>query len=219
MECLPGKVNKAEYLILHMLSLKEINKKLEEFKSSEDKINYLNKLLKEINDKELVQELKRIIKDLEESLENKLEQVEIPQARKIIREIDLNETEQEAEEIHNRVVRQRIPRQQIINEDREIDFSYSSVTNYENVQLYNLKPSDYNNMQNSFEHGSITQRLIRENILNPLNPITEVERENLSNKLREMMPGIPEEKILIYRAQIEEDIKKNEKIKYIPRLI
>jgi len=202
-----------------MLSLKEIKKKLEEFKSNTNKIDYINKLLKEINDKELIKELKKIIKDLKESLENRLEQVEIPQARKIIREIDLNETENEAEEINNRVLRQRIPKQQSINENREIDFSYSSIANYGNIHLYDLKPSDYNNMQNSFEPNSITQRLIRENILNPLIPITEVERENLSNKLREMMPGIPEEKILIYRAQIEEDIKKNEKIKYIAKLI
>lgn len=202
-----------------MLSLKEIKKKLEEFKSADDKLDYINKLLKKINDKELVQELKKIIKNLEESLENKLEQVEIPQARKIIREIDLNETENEAEEIHNQVLRQRIPRQQDINEERGADFSYSSVADYGNVHLYNLKPSDYDNMQNSFEPNSITNRLIRENILNPLIPITEVERENLGNKLREMMPGIPEEKILIYRTQIEEDIKKNEKIKYIAKLI
>lgn len=72
-------------------------------------------------------------------------------------------------------------------------------------------------MQNSFDNDFLKQSIVRENVLNPENVITEVEKENLGRKLRESMPGASEEKILMYQAKLSDELRKDEKAKYIAR--
>ena len=204
-----------------MLTIKEILKKLEEFENNQDKLNYLYELLDELEDEDLINEVKELITELEESLETKLEDVEIPQTRKVAREIDLNEVEQDVEQLQRNLPQRQTARPDLAirqNEGEETEFNYSSISNYSATQLYTPQLFDYQTLQSAFDTGFIEQRLVRENILNPERAMTDIEKENLGKKLRETMPGASEEKILMYQAKITEDLKKDEKIRYIARL-
>jgi hypothetical protein len=204
-----------------MLTIKDILKKLEKIEDNQDKLNYLYGVLDEIEDEELSKEIKEIIKKLEESLESKLGEVEIPQVKKITREIDLNELEQDVEQVQRNLPQRQTPRPDLAirqNEGEETEFNYSSISNYSTAQLYSPQSFDYQTLQRAFDTGFIEQSLVRENILNPERTITDIEKENLNKKLRETMPGSSEERILMYQAKITEDLKKDEKIKYVPRL-
>lgn len=210
MECLPG----------NMISIKEILKKLEEFETNEDKIDYLNEVLDETEDENLAKELNKILDELENNLETKLSSIEIPQARKIIREIDLDEAEQNAEQIQNKIQRQTARPDLTIrqNDNENLDLKYSSNNNYSNAKIYSQGSFDYNSMQKSFETDFMKSNIVRENILNPETALTEIEKENLAKKLRESMPGVSEEQLIMYQARITDELKKDEKSKYIGRL-
>ncbi len=202
-----------------MKDLEKILKKLEEFESNEDKIDFLYSLLEELDDEDLVNDIKKIIKTLEEGLENKLE-IDVP-LRKIAREIDFDESELDVEQIQ-RGLSQGTPGRPdlaIRNQDNEdLSFNYSGSSNYSTASLYSPTSFDYQTLQNSFDNDFMKQSVVRENILNPENVITEVEKENLNKKLRESMPGASEERILMYQAKLTDELKKDEKAKYIARL-
>ena len=205
-----------------MLTIKEIIEKLEELETNEDRLEYLNSILDETEDEELKDNIKDVIKKLEESLENKLEQTDIPVMRKAMREIDFNEIEDDIETVQ-RNISQRSPGRPDLairqNQDEDsLNFNYSSNNNYSNASLYNSGSFNYQTLQNSFDNDVMKQNLVRENILNPERVITEVEKENLSKKLRETMPGASEERILMYQAKISDELRKDEKSKYIARL-
>lgn len=212
MECLPGKI----------MNIKEIKKNLEEFEDNQDKLDYLYKLLDKNEDEELINEIKILIEGLEESLENKLEQTDIPIMRKAVREIDFNEVEEDVETIQRNISQRNVGRPDLTirqNQDEDnLNFNYSSNNNYSSASLYNPGSFDYQTLQNSFDNDVMKQNLVRENILDPERVITEVEKENLSKKLRENMPGASEEKILMYQAKISDELRKDEKTKYIARL-
>lgn len=208
-----------------MLTIKEIIKKLEEFDTDEDKLFYLKKLSEEIEDKDLIGQIEELIRGFELSLEDKLEDkfgdMELPPLRKIAREVDLSGAEQEVEQLQREVTGQRNQRPDLIirqEEDHDNNFNYTSNNNYASANLYVAESFDYQILQNSFNSEIIKQNLVRENILNPEMPLTEMEKENLSKKLRETMPGLSPEQLLIYQSKISEDLRKDEKSKYIPRL-
>ncbi|MEK6907443.1 MAG: hypothetical protein AABW45_02850 [Nanoarchaeota archaeon] len=203
-----------------MVTIEDIIKKLEELESNEDRLEYLNSILDEIEDDELKENIKEIIKKLEDSLETKLEMQDTPSLRKIAREMDFDEAELDVEQIQ-RNTQQRNARPDLTirqSEDNEANFSYSSNNNYSNTQLYSQGLFDYQTLQGSSNLDLVKQNLVRENILNPESPSTELERENLSKKLRESMPGMSEENLLIYQNKISTELKKDEKAKYIARL-
>jgi len=204
-----------------MLNVKDIIKKLEELENNQEKINFLNKLLEEIDDEELINEIKGLIEELKESLESKLENIEIP-VRKIAREMEIDDTELDVEQIQRNLPQRQTARPDLtirqMQEDEDLSFSYSSNTNYANTQLYAPQLFDYQTLQQSFNNDFMKQNIVRESILNPETPLNEVERENLSRKLRESMPGASEENLLMYQAKISSEIKKDEKIKYVARL-
>jgi len=200
-----------------MVKLEEIKKKLNEL-DNEEKLNYLEELLDEIEDEGLIEEIENLIKNLKDNLENRLN-VEIPLARKVIREIDFDEAESDVENI-NRSVSKSFQRPDLVlreKEDEEKFKGYQAKNNYSNFSIYEQEIFSYDKFQR-MDVESVKQNLIRENILNPGGNITDFERENLNKKLREAMPGMSEEKLFEYQARIIDDLKKDEKMKYITRL-
>ena len=202
-----------------MADIKKILEKLEELETNEEKVEFLKELLKEIDDEDLINEVKELIKGLEENLESKLN-VDVP-LRKISREIDIDDNELDVEQIQRNLPQRQAARPDLAirqNEEDSGEFRYSSNSNYSNLALYSPQAFDYQTLQSSFNTDIMKQNIVRESILNPESSLTEIEKENLGKKLRESMPGASEEKILMYQAKITDELKKDEKSRYIARL-
>lgn len=204
-----------------MLNIKDIIKKLEELETNQEKIDFLNEILEEVDDEELINEIKELIDGLKENLETKLENIDVP-IRKITREIEIDDTELDVEQIQRdlpqrqgQAARPDLAIRQA--EDENASFSYSSNTNYASTQLYTPQLFDYQTLQQSFNNDFMKQNIVRESVLNPETPLNDVEKENLSRKLRESMPGASEEDLLMYQGRIARDVKKDEKTKYVAR--
>jgi len=202
-----------------MADIKKILEKLEELETNEEKVEFLKELLKELDDEDLINEVKELIKGLEENLESKLN-VDVP-LRKISREIDIDDNELDVEQIQRNLPQRQAARPDLAirqNEEDSGEFRYSSNSNYSNLALYSPQAFDYQTLQSSFNTDIMKQNIVRESILNPESSLTEIEKENLGKKLRESMPGASEEKILMYQAKITDELKKDEKSRYIARL-
>ncbi|AJF63000.1 MAG: hypothetical protein QT11_C0001G0872 [archaeon GW2011_AR20] len=202
-----------------MMDFKNILKKLEELETNEEKVEFLKGLLEELDDEDLINEVKELIKEFEEDLESKLN-VDVS-LRKISREIDIDDNELDAEQIQRNLPQRQAARPDLAirqNEEDLGEFRYSSNSNYSNLALYSQQSFDYQTLEGSFNTDIMKQNLVRESILNPESSLTEIEKENLGKKLRESMPGASEEKILIYQAKITDELKKDEKSRYIARL-
>ncbi len=201
------------------MDFKNILKKLEELETNEEKVEFLKGLLEELDDEDLINEVKELIKEFEEDLESKLN-VDVS-LRKISREIDIDDNELDAEQIQRNLPQRQAARPDLAirqNEEDLGEFRYSSNSNYSNLALYSQQSFDYQTLEGSFNTDIMKQNLVRESILNPESSLTEIEKENLGKKLRESMPGASEEKILIYQAKITDELKKDEKSRYIARL-
>src|SRR3989338_5415283 len=161
-------------------------------------------------------DFKNILKKLEE-LETNEEKVEF--LKGLLEELDDNELD--AEQIQRNLPQRQAARPDLAirqNEEDLGEFRYSSNSNYSNLALYSQQSFDYQTLEGSFNTDIMKQNLVRESILNPESSLTEIEKENLGKKLRESMPGASEEKILIYQAKITDELKKDEKSRYIARL-
>ena len=202
-----------------MKTIKDILEKLEELETNEDKLNYLYEILDEIEDEDLINNVKTLIQELDESLETKLENIEVP-IRRINREMDFDDIELDVEEVQRNIARPQARPDLVIrqNEEEESSFNYTSNTNYASAQLYSQGSFDYQTLQRSSQDDFMKNNLIRESILSPEGAVTELEKENLSRKLRETMPGSSEEQIIMYQSRITDELKKDVKSKYVARL-
>ena len=210
------------------MDVKEILKNLEKLKSNEDKIKYLNEILKKIKDKDLIEEIKELIQELKDSLESKIEDVVIPVSRR--REIELDEVESDIETQERQVVRQRsIPRQQIIlpreNDDKETRYDIAN-SNYKPVNttpVYqtNQPFSTYENisLQNQMNTKMVEEILVKERDFNIGQVIGDAQREEIRDTIERFVPNASAEEKIRAEEQVMYDMKfKNKDLKYIAKL-
>ncbi len=198
------------------MKFKDILKELEDIEDNKEKISYLNKLLKEIQDKDLIKQVKELIKEFEEDLEGKLEEeIVITPSRK--REIELDDAEHDIE-IQEEQIRPRVQRQTInlnAEENREVRYE-NNVTYQTRIQapVYqgNQISTAYELMsqQLNMKIGLIEEVLIKERDFNIGQVINESQREEIKETIDKIIPhASPEEKIMaekkvIYNLQSKE---------------
>src|SRR3989344_1742807 len=127
-----------------MMDFKNILKKLEELETNEEKVEFLKGLLEELDDEDLINE----VKELEEDLESKLN-VDVS-LRKISREIDIDDNELDAEQIQRNLPQRQAARPDLAirqNEEDLGEFRYSSNSNYSNLALYSQQSFDYQTLE------------------------------------------------------------------------
>ncbi len=207
------------------MNIKDIKKQLEKLEDNEDKLEYLNKLLEQVEDEKLKEFIKSLIKDIE-SLESKLEK--LPDLTPIRRQVELDEVEHDIESREVQITPQRsIARPDLMMMPREQE---NIETNYApgNYSI-NLVPEYLTQTITTYESfategaeiSKIEQNLVRENILNPESPLSELTREQLHVRVRELMPFASPEEVIRYEANIItglRDTKKAERLKYIPKV-
>ncbi len=210
------------------MELKDILKALEKLKNNKDKIDYINKIIKEIKDKELIEELKELIKELEEDLEEKLDNVDIPLARR--REIELDEVESDIEVQERQVARQRpairpdiiLPRE---NDEREtryeaVNANYKPASNaptYQTSQTF----SNYENMslQSQVNTKLVEEILVKERDFDVGQVINDFQREEIRDTIDRFLPNASTEEKIRAEQQVIYDMKfKNKDLQYIAKI-
>ena len=211
------------------MKIKDILNNLEEIESNEDKLNYLKELLKEMKDKDLIEEIKEIINELQEDLETKLEEdVKITPVQK--RQIKFDEAEHDIEIEQEEITpRQRQVTRPIINlprTDNETEVRYDASSNY---QSRNVTPiyqttqsfSNYENisLQNQMNTKMVEEILIKERDFNVGQVINDVQREEIRETIDRFIPSASFEKKIKAEQQVMYDMKfKNKDLKYITKL-
>ena len=210
------------------MEIKDILKALEKLKDNKDKINYINKIIKEIKDKELIEELKELVKELEEDLEEKIDNVDIPLARR--REIELDEVESDIEVQERQAARQRpVIRPNIIlpREEDEKETRYEAVnSNYKqvsNAPVYQTSPlfSNYDNisLQSQIDTNFVEQTLVREMDFDVGQVINDVQKEEIRSTIDKLLPNISTEERITAEDKVMYEMKfKNKDLQYIVKL-
>ena len=209
------------------MKIKDILENLEEIEDNKDKLKYLKEIIKKINDEELIKEIKDIINGLEESLENKLDKVEI--SHNIRREMQFDEAESDIE-LQERQIRQRPlirPDLNLSNLDNEKEVRYENVnSNYKPVNAIpvyqSAQPfSSYENiaLQNQLNTKLVEEILIKEKDFNVGQMINDVQREEIRDTIDKFIPSASVEEKIRAEQQIVYDMKfKNKDLKYAIKL-
>ena len=209
------------------MKLKDILKKLEEFESNDERLDYLKELLKDIEDEELITQIEELINELEENLETKLEDIKITLGRR--RELEIEDVKTDLETQERQITRQRINRPDInlsnINLDQENEVRYDTTQTYQSQS----RPV-YQAPQSFFDYQSLTQKdqintrmveeiLIKEDILSVGEAISESKRDQLRETVERFMPNASTEERINAEKQIMYDMKlKGKELRYIPKL-
>ena len=209
------------------MKLKDILKKLEEFESNDERLDYLKELLKDIEDEELITQIEELINELEENLETKLEDIKITLGRR--RELEIEDVKTDLETQERQITRQRINRPDInlsnINLDQENEVRYDTTQTYQSRS----RPV-YQAPQSFFDYQSLTQKdqintrmveeiLIKEDILSVGEAISESKRDQLRETVERFMPNASTEERINAEKQIMYDMKlKGKELRYIPKL-
>ena len=110
-----------------MVNLHEIEKSLKKLKSNNDRLNYLNDLLKEIDDKKLIKLIEKLIEDIKEL--DSIAQIEIK--GKVDWSIPRNE-----EPVQERRLERQVASEPIVEKKKEEDFKGIRYDLPSNLELY-----------------------------------------------------------------------------------
>ena len=207
------------------MNIKDIKKQLEKLENNEDRLDYLKKLLKKVDDEELEEAILSLIKGIE-GLESKLEN--LPDIAPTRRQLELDDVEHDIEtqeiQVAPRQTRARPDLNILQREEENIETNYTTSNYTINLVPQYLTQSiiSYESLANQgIETSRIEESLIRENILNPESPLTDLSREQLHVKVRDLMPFASTEEIIKYEDKVLWDLKDSKKsshLKYIPKL-
>lgn len=130
-----------------MVSLNEINENIKRLRNNRDKISYLEKILKEINDKKLIDNIKGLIQDLKE-----LEEVIQVETRKKVEWSLPEEIPEERITLEKQVISTPIIREEK-KDERRIDYGLQNNVDFYNNKKTNNSDSGYKPANSSAYQG------------------------------------------------------------------
>lgn len=209
------------------MELKDILKAIEKLKDNKDKIDYINKIIKEIKDKELIEELQELIKELEEDLEERLDNADIPLARR--REIELDEVESDIEIQERQIIRQRptIRPDIILPREDERETRYEAVNaiykpvSQTPVYQFNQPFSSYENisLQSQVNTKLVEEILVKERDFDVGQIISDIQKEEIRDTIERFLPNASAEEKIRAEQQVIYDMKfKNKDLQYIAKI-
>ncbi len=203
------------------MKIKDILKELEKLKNNEEKVQYLKEVLEEVNDKNLIEQINKLIKDLKENLEEKLDK-EVPLTRK--REVELNEIEQDIEDKERQIRPQQIVRRNIDLDDikkDEVNYTGNFVYKQSTAPVYQTNQLTYESISQQLNTNIrlIEDVLVKESLITPGSTLDEVQKERIQDTIEKFMPHASPEEKLMAEQRIVYDIKTKDKdFKYATKL-
>jgi len=193
------------------MKIKEIEEQLEKIKEVEDKLSFLEKLLKETKD----EEIKEFILEFIESFKSNKQSLD---------DIDFSMIPLTEQEISSRNPQPRLEETPIITRgESSIESTLNQLADISNIQReepqanygvdnYGSSTINYDtgavpgfeslaNRENNFIYD-IRDKFIREGIFTQERAISQSERDNIKSRLHTMFPGASEESIIKYETDI-----------------